>query len=409
MEKLYGTGNIYRVPVEELISPGEYINKYMTSEEKLIKSAQKGYLRTITEGPDKHKYYEVCAPEVVYNKIYTNNNELCKGEKYTVLSVFNKNLSEDSEYKSFTVVVLMLDSATILKIPYYKLCNNDIYDPYYLRLFNNQCCIGNVKTANLTERENGIYALWKEIMGRLYNKDHYMYEVFREYDIQIAVPNWKCFEYFYNYYLHYESHFDNVLQLNPNDPIWYNANFKITREASRALWKCPYNLAVATTGHRLPERIRMLTMRQRVRLSKEQIRERDELRNNIINDIKALNSEYNMYKPSVDALRDVYITKRDAIHEYYDKRYAIVHITKAIPDVDESGKNIMYEIVNPNMYTASDILATDHVVMEYVKQYDSLEPYITEYNKKVKALIKRINIFNSKYPDSFITDHVNKL
>lgn len=406
MERLYATGHIYRVPVEELINPGEYINKYMTSEDKLIELEKKGYVRLITEGADKYKYYDVYAPKIVYGKIYTNDNELCKGEKYTVLSAFRKRASQDSGYnKSLTVVVLMLDSATILKVPYYKLYTNDIYDPYYTRSFNNHCCIGNVKTANLTEKENTIYILWKEIMGRLYNQENFIHKLCDEYDIQPAIPNWKCFEYFYNYYLHYETYFDHVVEPNPNDPVWYYTNFKITRESSRALWKCPYDLVLATTGHKLPERIRKLNIQERImlceqyNLSEQQLQEIQQTKDSIVRDSNELISEYRKYKPMVDELKEIYDVKIHDIGDYYALyNHKYTHYKANNSSTDNNGNVIMYDVVDDNKYRASELLANDQLLYQFIQQYDALEPYIKEYNTKAESIIHRIAEFNKQYP-----------
>ena len=103
----------------------------------------------------------------------------------------------------------------------------DFIDPYELRMFGNQCCVGNIDYEPLgrvepyLDMKDGLlyYSIWCDIMGRCYDPSHRLYSLYGAHGVLPALCEWRCFRYFYcmmdtsrHYY---------TIDPDPNDPCNY--------------------------------------------------------------------------------------------------------------------------------------------------------------------------------------------
>jgi len=159
-------------------------------------------------------------PDIKYFYEYKNKHIHCEGESYYVIGtflVFNKK----ENVRNIMVVVQMLPTHTILKIPYITFQSEEIFDPYYKYLYNGNCCIGNVNTYNNNDYARDL-AFWHTYMGRLFDPNHFDYKYFGGCGLRPLFIEWVCFE---NYLLYNKLRINNGL-IPITDPNDYHLYYK---------------------------------------------------------------------------------------------------------------------------------------------------------------------------------------
>lgn len=167
------------------------------------------------------EYQDEQDPDLRYNHIYYSSTN----EPYTVFGSFFKSPGQ----KFLNVQFTNSHSTAIVPLGSFLRTQSklDLFDPYALTMFNNQCCIGNINYEKLGREEpyldmqNGqkLYSIWCEIMSRCFDPSNCLFGLYGSVGCLPFNPYWRCFRYFYKY-IDTAAHY-HLFDPDPNDKMMY--------------------------------------------------------------------------------------------------------------------------------------------------------------------------------------------